>query len=385
MRQTSAPSPFGLPPVFVHQKRKTLEHNLYTYFRLVGTLICALAFAGSINGQDIHFSQFYNAPFAVSPGLTGVFKEDVRGILNYRRQWGSIKQVNFETYSAAVDMKLWPYRPNSTGFFSFGLSVIRDQAGLSRLTSMNLGLHTSYTQKLSNNAFLTFGLRGAFNQRRFDLDDLLFPAQYNGGACPSCPNGLPRNILTTKTFFSLGAGFNLRLQDLNERALVDDLNHRSKVDIGFGISNLNRPDANFTENNPDRLPVGVTPYALSIIQLGKKSKFDLALNALAQVQKKSYEIVGMAGLKYHLSQYVDDRKAVQLGVAVRFSDNEIRNIDAVAPVLEFFVNEWRFGMNYDINVSDFKAATNGRGGPEFSVRYGFTKVKLPQPWHCRIL
>ena len=43
--------------------------------------------APTLNGQDIHFSQYYNTPAFVNPANVGAFNGDLRGIVNYRNQW----------------------------------------------------------------------------------------------------------------------------------------------------------------------------------------------------------------------------------------------------------------------------------------------------------
>lgn len=370
------------PPVFFNLKPVPLE----SYLQRCVALVFAMVFSHTIFAQDLHYTQFHNAPFTISPGLTGVFKEDVRLHANYRRQWGvrSSGPV-YETHSVAADLKLGPYRPNSNGFFALGLSLNRDQAGLAKLTLLNLGLNASYTHRLTDHAFLTAGLQGSLNQKRFDISRLSFDEQFDpdGGFDPDTATG-ETNFNKTSNFFGLGMGLNLRLQRLSDQKLVDATQCRTKMDIGIGISNLNQPDESFEEDIIVRLPRRFSPYVLSYVQLGA-SKWDLALNLMGQFQQKYSEILGVLGFRYHLSQTPGDWKAIQLSGAVRFSDNLNADIDAVVPVLELYVNEWRFGMSLDVTVSKATTALTRAGGLEFSARYAITRVKLPSPNCCWIL
>lgn len=46
---------------------------------------------------------------------------------------------------------------------------------------------------------------------------------------------------------------------------------------------------------------------------------------------------------------------------------------------------WKVGFSYDINTSDFKAATDEHGGPEIFVNYTFKKLRpLEQTRVCSI-
>ena len=67
-----------------------------TYYLLFGIPMkwCFLLFfillAVAPKAQDLHFSQFYEAPLLRNPALAGLFEGDVRAQLVYRNQWGSV-------------------------------------------------------------------------------------------------------------------------------------------------------------------------------------------------------------------------------------------------------------------------------------------------------
>lgn len=370
------------PFTFINLKPNPLKKNFQPWL----ALISAMLFCVALNAQDLHYTQFYNAPFSISPGLTGVFKEDVRFHANYRRQWGvPTSRPVYETHSIAADFKLWPKRAYTNGFFSLGLALNRDQAGLAKLTLLNLGLNASYTHRLSDHAFMTAGVQVSGNQKRFDISRLSFDAQFDpdGGYDADMSNG-ENNFNRTVGYLNLGMGLNLRLQRLSDQKLVDEIRCRTKMDIGFGISNLNKPDESFEEGIAVKLPHRFTPYVLSYLQLGS-SKWDLAVNAMGQFQQKYSEILGTIGVRHHISQRPGDWKAIQLSGAIRFSDNLTNDIDAIVPILELFLNEWRLGISLDITVSEAQNTLSRPGGLEFSVRHAITKVKLPTSSCCWIL
>jgi len=67
-----------------------------------------------------------------------------------------------------------------------------------------------------------------------------------------------------------------------------------------------------------------------------------------------------------------------LGIADRLGD-------ALIPKIAVEYNSWYAGVSFDINTSSFKEATNGRGGPEFSLIYTFAKSRpLSQLKACPI-
>ena len=165
--------------------------------------LMSVLFAAPTFGQDIHFSQFYNAPLNISPALTGIFQGDIRLITNYRSQWERVP-VSYRTFSASADMKfLSPKFKRS--FFSGGIVANQDQAGTSKLTAINLGLTGSYTRQLSSNIYSTVGALFSFNLRYFKLNDLLFDRQWNGDVVdPNLPTGEAFSS-TSNVFFDFSA------------------------------------------------------------------------------------------------------------------------------------------------------------------------------------
>lgn len=351
-----------------------MKQVVFSCLILIGALL-------NLGAQDIHYSQFYNAPFNINPALTGVFGGDVRLAGNYRSQWSSVP-VDYKTVTLAADMK-FIRRTARSGFFSGGLVFNYDKAGYSRLHLLDLGLNVSYTQAFSQTTFGTVGAMGAFKQRGFDLEDLKFDSQFSeelGTYNPGLPIGedFPS---TSNAFFDFGVGLNLRIQALQRSALVDRLNKRSKVDIGVGLFHLNKPDQSFIEDAKVPLTMRISPYILGVLQLTKSA--DLILNGYAQLQKPYRQYAGMVGGRLHINRSLGRQLALQLGVGYRLND---RFGDAFIPGIEIHMNGWQAGFSYDVNISDFDVATDRRGGPEISLSYIIRKVRpLPKFKFCPLI
>lgn len=326
-------------------------------------------------GQDIHFSQFYNAPLNISPALTGIFQGDIRFTTNYRSQWESVP-VSYRTFSASVDMKfLSPKFKRS--FFSGGIIANHDQAGTSKLTAINLGLTGSYTRQLSSNIYSTAGALFSFNQRYFKINDLLFDRQWNGDVVdPNLPTGEAFSN-TSNVFFDFSAGLNFRWQKSTNANVVNRLEKRSKVDFGVALFHIAEPDQAFHEDDEVSLFTRLSPYIHSQLQIGKN--VDMVANGSVQIQGPYQEALVVIGTKYYLDRGLGKQKAIQANIGYRFDVFG----DAVFfggevflnPILPNFGHEIHLGFTYDWNISDFDAATSKYGGVEFSIRYIITKVK----------
>lgn len=327
----------------------------YTNCLLAFVFLC---FAQGLKAQDIHHSQFYNAPLHLSPALTGVFDGQTRVMGNFRDQWYQVP-ITYRTAWAGVDTK-FKTKPGSSGFFSGGLIFNFDHAGDSKMGTGQLALNGAYTRKMAKEHFLTAGLQVSGYQRSFRTDDLTFDEQYtgkqfeadqfNGEAFPD------QSIL----YADFGVGLNWRF---------DRQKTRTHVDFGAGLMHINQPNKSFFNEDDIVLPRRFSIYGLGVFQLTEK--VDLAVNAIGQYQGPYTENVLFAGARYHLNTTPTKETALQLGFGYRFNGDGIGTGDAFYPALEFHKQNWLFGLSYDINVSDFKVATGNLGGPELSVIYVF--------------
>ncbi len=337
-------------------------------------MIVFLLVQQSLNAQDIHWSQFHNTKVYLNPALTAVFNGDTRFHGHYRSQWNKVP-VNYLTFSGAVDTKFTtPKLKNS--LFGFGLIINSDEAGDSALKNTNIGLNGAYTHQLAQKHFLTLGAQLAFANRRFDFSDLQFGPQYDGDIFrPDFDN---REVMdnASNSYGDLSVGLNYHFQNPSKR---------SKLDLGVAMHHVTEPDqVFFTSSNGSNLPRRFNIYGIGVLGIGQR--VDLLLMGTAQFQGVYSELVPALAVRYHLDITKTKETAIQLGLAYRTSET---NVDALAPTLELFFREWHIGLSYDINLSDFNfqyglQGTRGFGGPEMSVTYTITKVRMGEFRICPI-
>lgn len=312
-----------------------------------------------VQAQDLHFSQFYNAPLNINPALTGVFQEDMRFMANYRSQWSSVP-VPFMTVGGAGDMKL-SIPQIKEGYFSAGILFNYDEAGDLSLSLSQFSMSTSYTRPVSDNAFLTAGFQFGLGQRGFDEGALLVGNQFNGDQVdPTLPT---RETFESSniSFVDLSTGINLSFQN-------DDADAWGNV--GVGVYHLNRPNMSFIGAGEDiNRPIRLSMYSFGGWEV--TDQVVAILHAMGQLQSEQNEILVGGGARYYIKRGGNDELAVQLTGTARFSSG----FDAIIPAVEFYYGPWRLGFSYDVDVSDFSVATNNAGGPELALRYVVTKVK----------
>src|ERR1700741_4799335 len=84
-------------------------------------------FALGLNAQDIHFSQFNEAPLLINPANTGLFNGYSRANLNYRNQWSSAGSP-FKTIAASFDAEIGLKKAKGA-YLGLGGFVFQDKAG----------------------------------------------------------------------------------------------------------------------------------------------------------------------------------------------------------------------------------------------------------------
>src|SRR5258708_9315084 len=97
--------------------------------------------------QDIHFSQFFDAPILRNPSLAGIFTGDYRVQGVYRDQWNSVTD-GYRTGSFNAEYKM----PVGSGndFITTGLQVLYDKPGTVALTTSEFLPALNYHKSLTN-------------------------------------------------------------------------------------------------------------------------------------------------------------------------------------------------------------------------------------------
>jgi type IX secretion system PorP/SprF family membrane protein len=319
----------------------------------------------SASGQDIHYSQIGNSPTNMNPGLIGVFDGNHRFIANFRDQWRSVP-VPYLQLAAGYDHRFSDKKERLLPF-AVGLNLNYDKAGDLGLSWTNIGLGGSYALRLlkDKHHFLSFGINGSANNRRFDPSQATFDAEYDikeGRPAIITPSETFEN--TSRWFADLGGGVNLRLQKDSSR---------THFDVGAGMFHFFEPNVSFENNPAVELNRRINFHGNGTIEVA--DKFDLLLFAMAQFQGNYDEIVIGAGGLIHLNTRKARKFALQLGGVYRLQD-------AIAPWVGLRFTAWQFHLSYDVNISDFTRATNGFGGPEITVIHIIKNV--PPMDYCKL-
>jgi type IX secretion system PorP/SprF family membrane protein len=321
--------------------------------RIIYLLLFLLSVSGQqkLYAQDIHFSQFFEAPLWRNPSLSGIFTGDVRVQAVYRDQWNSVTDA-YRTGSVNAEYKMPVGKLND--FVTIGIQALYDRAGTIGWTSTHVLPALNYHKSLSGekNRYLSLGFMGGLVQRRFDPSKMTTNSQYDNG-------GLGENLLNTQYSYadgSVGMSYN---SDINDQPA-------NNFYIGAAYHHFNRPRNSFYRNNTIELHpkwvfsgglrVGVADYAFITLQ--------------ADHSRQGGFSETMGGVLYGLKLGEDpDNPAytIHAGGFLRWND-------ALVPVIKLDYAPFSVALSYDVNISKLKPSSYGRGGFELSVSYiGFLK------------
>lgn len=331
---------------------------------LVMVCLCVL-FSLQSFAQDIHFSNWQMSPLNLNPANTGMFDGDGRLIFNYRKQWKSVP-VPYNTFSFGADFNLKKSLVKNTKE-AVGLIFNHDASGDGKytITDFKVPINHKFSFKSDTTLTIAFGILAGITNIKIDPNKLSYDNQWDGDAYNqglSTGENFPRQ---SKVFADISLG----------TVFQKTITQKLKGTVGYGISHINKPNVSFY-NTPG---VVLRPRHNESVQL--KYSFNnisaVMIEYYGNQQQKFRE--NLIGLSYYHTIDPKTNTVFNVGLLTRLKDAFITTVG-----LEY--NQMRLQVSYDYNYSQFKRATNGRGGFEISFIYIWAKPKvfIPKSRVCPI-
>ncbi len=309
-----------------------------------------LAAVVSAQAQDPNFSQFFVSPLTLNPALTGKFDGLFRIAGNYRNQWPSINNA-FTTYTTSVDASILKNRIPEFDQFGIGAMAFKDQSGNGVLSNTFFALSTAYHKALDENGYHQIGLgfQGTYVYKHLDITKVKFEDQLQANGFTGITSEIFSQNQINVTYF-----------DMNLGALYNgSTNGSNNFYLGASMYHINRPKETFQGGNYILDP-RITIQAGGMLPLGSYN--GIHFSAMHSRQAKAFNTQIGGAYMLGLNQDESNPTHLYLGSWFRFGD-------AIIPYVGLEFNEFRIGASYDVNISSLKAASNMRGGAEFSLIY----------------
>ncbi len=322
--------------------------KMRNYIKIISVIAVCFSNPSVLCAQDLHFSQYFNAPLLVNPANTGFAPDvDYRIGGNYRNQWASITNNPYKTMGIWGDVQFFNDRFES-GWVGVGGALLKDVAGSGGLTSTKGFASIAYHQLLGQNSLLSGGFNIGFANKRIDLNKLTFDNQWNGKFFDvTVPSG-EQFAFNSVTYLDLQAGLNYAYFP-SENAYLN---------VGFSAMHINRPRESFFADGfaDTRISPRLTMFLNGSFKLN--DQWIINPNIYVSKQATAYETV--AGLNAHYNLSGDGSTQVIGGLYVRLKD-------AFIPMAGFQLNDLAITINYDATSSSLGTYNQTRGAYEISI------------------
>jgi type IX secretion system PorP/SprF family membrane protein len=314
--------------------------------------------------QDAHFSQYYASSLYLNPSMAGV-EPNQSFSSNFRQQWKSIiipyvtSQVSF----------IQPIHSKATGkdvhLGGVGLSLYNDRAGDGNFKTIGVNVNAAYNLYLnsSQSQCLIFGLQGGMVQKRIDYTNLTWGEQFNpyiGGGYDFSLTVNPDDIGVNmgKVYADVGAGL---IYYFNSKKQYKNMPISGFV--GYSGFHLNRPNESFYDDYVAKLSILHKAHAGMEVHVSEKVNISPNVLVMTQFGRMHYN-TGIY-LTYRMIEQKNTLKPTDLilGGWYRLKDSFIASVGISN-------NNYTLGFSYDINNSNLRYETRGRGSYEisFSIR-----------------
>lgn len=295
-------------------------------------LILPLVFTVNLKAQDIHFSQFSVSKIELNPAIVGNQLSDYKAILQKRTQWASVANpfstivFGFETRDVLKNI-------------SAGFEFVNDVAGDADFTTSALNVAINKSFAIDRDRQISAGILLGVAQRKVDFSKLLFEE------AEQLQN-------SSFTFFDVGIGGDYS----------NIVNEEFSFISGGSVFHINKPQQTLIDDDDVRLEEKYNIYILSFYRLNNTIILNPSL--LYSSQGKSRELLVGSGFRYNLQNKIN-----------LITQLFYRWDDAVIPAFGINYNSITAVVSYDVNTSDLIAASDYKGGFEFSIIYIWNKKK----------
>lgn len=306
-------------------------------------LACFCIASQTTLAQNLHFSQYFNAPLLVNPANTGFNPDfDFRVGGSQRKQWANVISNPYKTSSIWADAQLLTNQLEN-GWIGIGATLFNDAAGSAGLQSNKAYLSLAYHQMVGIHSLVSVGFSGGYVTKSVDATKLIFDNQWNGKFFDIAQNPNEPFAATRVNYADIGLGVNYAWFD-------DDV----YFNTGLSYLHINKPNESFYAPNPtinQQVPGRITFFANSQIKLN--DLWIINPNLYYSRSAGSGEmVIGM-----NANRNIDGYGYHQLILGLY-----LRAKDALIPMLGYQLHNYKCTINYDVTTSALGGAAKNRWG-----------------------
>ena len=317
-------------------------------------LLCCSAMA-----QDIHFSEFYNAPLQLNPSYTGFFNGDYRLTAIYRNQWSSVT-VPYSTLEGSADFRMLTGNEGKN-IFGLGIDAFSDKAGDSQFSTNEVTFSSAFSLATGDDKtnYISGGVSAGVGDASIDNSNLVFDQQWFQ------PNTTSAENINSNSYVFLDMSGGVSWHYIP--------NKFTNFNIGGAVYHINQPMESFLDESTSQL---FRKYLVDAsAQFSVSNTCDLYPKALFELQGPYKELDFGGLLRFNLSPGYIKNQGVYVGAFYRWGD-------AMVITSRIDMNAISFALSYDITVSHLLKDSRAQGGPEISIIYIGKFIGTQHPSVC---
>jgi type IX secretion system PorP/SprF family membrane protein len=324
------------------------------------TILSGVLLSFTASSQDVHFTMFHVAPTVLNPASAGLFEGTFRGSSNFKTQWGSVSNP-YNTLAVSIDGNAWR-NSGKTAHLGMALNAYRDVAGSTNFGTTKINLSLSSILWLNDKNMASIGLTGGWGQRTISPGNLQWDAQFDGQVYdPTLPSN-ESYAFQNSSFIDFGLG---AMWAYGTSATDIGSFDKFKAQVGIAYHHLAKPEIRSYEIIEKLYSRFVIHADMHYSQKGSKLAVRPRFSALMQGPSRELNVGCM--FRYLIqegSKYTGNNRgfAISLGGYYRIAD-------AISPSIEIEWAGFTIGYSYDVNTSGLRAASLGRGGSEFYLKF----------------
>ena len=315
----------------------------------------------SLYAQDIHFSQANMTPLLVNPANAGS-EYTMRGILNYRSQWGSVG-TPFVSMMGAFDMNFKNPKGNKTGYFAGGIFAFSDKSGDSQMKTNQVNLSIAYHLNIDKNNTIGLGMQGGYFQRSATVESLTWGSQFDGYQYNPTYNTGESPDFTGISFGAADYTSGLVWTYRNDQEYLSG--RKTLINSGLSMHHLSKPEIETQNLVQDQLHYRWIWHSNAII--GLNTEFTLLPYLFYSRQGSVNEIMFGSEVLYMFkegSHYTKNNKGMAIGLGSFYRWDDAIIFDIIAQY-----DSYTLSFSYDINTSSLNNASGKKGAYEIAIRY----------------
>jgi type IX secretion system PorP/SprF family membrane protein len=303
-----------------------------------------------VEAQDPHYSQFFSAPVTLNPAFIGKFDGVIRVTGNHRNQWPSVNRA-YITSTAAVDFHILPNKIAYNDAWGIGISGLTEKSAGGAVNFNYASIGTAYHKGLDEEGYhqIGVGFQATYADMSINVTNLKFEDQLTASGFTGVTNEVFNNNSLRANYIDVNAGLMYSGSTADENFFY----------AGISMYHINRPQQQFT-GAYYILNTRTTIHGGGYFAFGVNAT--LHLSGLLSLQAGATETVLGGAVQMIANPEAYKPTSLYVGSWVRLKD-------ALIPYIGIEKGDLRLGFSYDVNTSNFKLASQNRGGMEISLVY----------------